>query len=111
MADAAASMQERTRTATAPAPGSSLAADRVEGLDVESTVWYLMCVAAEHLGFAFDSIKATGCMYPSAYTTVARTALIGAANALWVLTGSSRAERRIRALRVRANDVNGPFRF
>lgn len=106
MADAAASMQERTRTATAPAPGSSLAADRVEGLDVDGTVWYLMCVAAEHLDFALDSIKATGCMYPSAYTTVARTALIGASNALWVLTGSSRAERRIRALRVRANDVN-----
>lgn len=84
---------------------SSLGADSLPGLDVAESVWYSMCVAWEHLAFAMGAMRATGTLYPSAYVTVARTALLAAVNAVWVLSPSSRLERRRRAIRLRADDL------
>lgn len=86
-------------------PGSSLAADSVEGLNVENPVWYSMCISTEHLKFAIDAMRATSTMYPTAYLTVARTAYVAAVNAVWVLAPPMRQDRRERALRVRADGL------
>lgn len=90
---------------TSPEHGSSLAADSMEGLSVESPIWYSMCISSEHLDFAIDAMWATGTMYPTAYMTVARTAFVAAVNAVWVLAPSARQERRERALKLRADDL------
>lgn len=86
-------------------PGSSLAADSVDGLSVENPVWYSMCISSEHLDFAIDAMRATSTMYPTAYMTVARTAFVAAVNAVWILAPPTRQERRERALRLRADDL------
>lgn len=51
------------------------------------------------------AMRETGTLYPSAYVTVARTSLLAAANAVWVLSPTSRLERRKRAIRLRADDL------
>lgn len=99
------SWRTRAENPTSPEPGSSLAADSMEGLNVENPVWYSMCISSEHLDFAIDAMRATSTMYPTAYMTVARTAFAAAVNAVWVLAPSSRQERRLRALRLRADDL------
>jgi hypothetical protein len=64
-----------------------------------------MCISSEHLDFAFDAMRATGTMYPTAYMTVARTTFTAAVNAVWLLAPSARQDRRERALRIRADDL------
>ena len=97
--------RERAENTAPLEPGSSLAADAVEGLSIESPVWYSMCISSEHLDFALDAMRATSTMYPTAYMTVARTAFVAAVNAVWVLAPAMRQERRARALRLRADDL------
>lgn len=97
--------RKRTKNPTSAEPASSLAADSMEGLNVENPIWYSMCISHEHLDFAIRAMRATSTMYPTAYMTVARTAFIAAVNAVWMLAPSGRQERRVRALRVRADDV------
>jgi hypothetical protein len=48
---------------------------------------------------------ATHLLYPSAYFTVLRTALMGASQAIWVLAGQ-RHQRREHALRIVIDDIN-----
>lgn len=64
-----------------------------------------MCISSEHLDFAIDAMRAKSTMYPTAYMTVARTAFVAAVNSVWVLAPSSRQVRRVRALRLRADDL------
>lgn len=97
--------RERAENPVPLEPGSSLSADAVEGLSIESPVWYSMCISSEHLDFALDAMRATSTMYPTAYMTVARTAFVAAVNAVWVLAPAKRQERRVRALRLRADDL------
>lgn len=97
--------RERTRNPTPVDPGSSLAADSMEGLSVDNPIWYSMCISYEHLDFALETMRETNTMYPTAYMTVARTAFIAAVNAVWMLAPSGRQERRLRALRIRADDI------
>ncbi|EYT56663.1 hypothetical protein H490_0101570 [Leucobacter sp. UCD-THU] len=77
----------------------------MDGLTVESSIWYSMCISSEHLDFALDAMRATGTMYPTAYMTVTRTAFVAAVNAVWLLAGKSRQERRERALKLRADEI------
>lgn len=93
----------------APEPGSSLAADGMNGLDIEGAAWYLMCVSVEHLAFVFETMRRTRTMHPSVYMTIVRTAYISGVNALWILSGATRKERRQRALRLRAEDFRVQF--
>ena len=97
--------RERAKHPEPPEAGSSLAADAIEGLSIESSIWYSMSISSEHLDFAIDAMRATSTMYPTAYMTVARTALMGAVNAVWLLAPSTRDERQRRALRFRADDL------
>lgn len=97
--------RKRAENPTPPEPGSSLAADSMQGLNVANPIWYSMCVSSEHLDFAIDAMRATSTMYPTAYLTVARTAFIAAVNAVWLLASPARQERRERALRLRADDI------
>lgn len=97
---------ERIKTPKSPSPGSSLANDRMEKLDVESVIWYALCVSVEHLNLTIDVMHEIGKLYPTAYMTVLRTSFLTSVNALWVLSGKSRVDRRLRALRITADDVN-----
>ncbi|PLA10908.1 hypothetical protein [Corynebacterium riegelii] len=99
--------RERVKNPVAPEPGSSLAADGMDGLNVEGAAWYLMCVSVEHLDFVFETMERTRTMHPSVYMTIVRTAYISGMNALWILSGSTRLERRQRVLRLRAEDLRG----
>ncbi|HRP99120.1 MAG TPA: hypothetical protein PK781_01520 [Terrimesophilobacter sp.] len=105
MAFAIEAWRKRAEAPQAPESGSSLAADALDGLNVESLSWYSMCVSSEHLEFAIDAMRATSTLYPTAYMTVARTAFVAAVNAVWVLAPPSRQMRRERALRLRADDL------
>lgn len=105
ISDVVDAWRKRAENPTSPEPGSSLAADSIDGLSVDNPVWYSMCISSEHLDFAIDAMRATSTMYPTAYMTVARTAFVAAVNAVWVLAPPTRQERRKRALRLRADDL------
>jgi hypothetical protein len=105
ISDVVDAWRKRAENPTSPEPGSSLAADSIDGLSVDNPVWYSMCISSEHLHFAIDAMRATSTMYPTAYMTVARTAFVAAVNAVWVLAPPTRQERRERALRLRADDL------
>ncbi|MFD7859787.1 hypothetical protein ACFV6B_36725 [Streptomyces microflavus] len=90
-----------------PEPGSSLAADDrlFPHYPVSSAVWHGLLTAVEHLSFFHTALATSRTMYPAAYFTVLRTALLGSAQAVWVLEPASRAERQKRALTVAATDA------
>lgn len=96
--------RERATDPIPPEVGSSLATDSMNGLSVENQIWYSMCISSEHLDFAIDAMRSTSTMYPTAYMTVARTAFVGAVNAVWLLA-PTRQERRTRALLLRADEL------
>lgn len=98
--------RERTKNPVFAVPGSPLAADEIPGLGIEQAAWYSLCTAVEHLAAAFDLLRATNTLYPSAYMTLLRTAYMSAVNSYYVLAADSRAERRLRALRMRAHELS-----
>ena len=94
-----------------PANGSSLAADSViPHLDVYAHALLLISSAAEHLtfataeGFPISKDKESGAeirvipVYPAAQHTVARSAVMTASLAIWMLNPSARAERQYHCL-------------
>lgn len=99
-----AQWSDRVKNPQAPEPGSSLAEDNMDGLEVEAVVWYRMCVSVEHLDFAITALFKVG-LFPTAYMSIVRTAYIAGVNALWVLIGKTRQDRRLRALRLAAEDL------
>lgn len=84
------------------APGSSLALD--DEIFPVSPPSYLVAHrighAVEHLEFFLDPLVNGGRGYPTSPNTVARSSVVGAAHALWMLDHSDRAERQRRALRM-----------
>lgn len=56
-----------------------------------------LLLAGEHLRLARDAVE-IGQVYPSAHFTLLRGGLVGAAQAVWVLSPAERAERRERGL-------------
>lgn len=100
----------RVRTSEDPIaaqPGSELAGDDIEfvELSVSSLAAYSITVATEHLDFCLSVMAATHTLYPSAYLTVLRTALLTASQAVWVLDPVKRPTRQVRTLRLVADDV------
>lgn len=94
--------QVRVQTAAErPEPGSALAVDdRVFGPHPISEVARLSLAAAgEHLRLARDAIEADQ-GYPTAHFTVLRGALVGAAQAVWILAPDDRIDRQDRGLTV-----------
>ncbi|MFI5867464.1 hypothetical protein [Streptomyces sp. NPDC051546] len=94
-------------------PNSSLGADDrlYSEFTVSSAAWHGLVTAVEHTGFFFTALSATKTMYPSAYYTVLRTALLGASQALWVLAPGSRSERQKRALTIAATNTEERRKF
>jgi hypothetical protein len=90
-----------------PAEHSSLAADdKAFPLMPTSQVAYNGILGAvEHLHLFRTTFMATRLLYPAAYYTVLRSALMGAAQAVWVLAGP-RPNRLDHALRIFIDDVN-----
>lgn len=90
-----------------PAPGSSLAADdqTLPSLPASHVAYNGLLVAVEHLHLVRATFKSTHLLYPAAYFTVLRTALMGASQAVWVLAGS-RQQRREHALQIVIDDIN-----
>ena len=90
-----------------PAPGSSLAReDQVYSRLPPSHLAYGGIVtAAEHLELFRVAYLASRRLYPSAYFTLLRSALMGSTQALWVLKPPLRTERIENALRLARDDI------
>jgi hypothetical protein len=86
-------------------PGSSLAADddAFPFYPVSQVAWISICSAIDHHDMFLKTLCSTRTGFPFGYDTLARSAIIGAARALWVLDGP-RLERIGRALRVAHED-------
>ncbi|WP_146084901.1 hypothetical protein [Rathayibacter sp. AY1E2] len=93
--------QARARRLEEPQPGSELAADDVPfpSHRISDTARLSLILSGEHLRLAATAVEA-GEWYPSAHFTVLRGALVGAAQAVWLLAPSEPAERRERGLMV-----------
>ncbi|NUH43828.1 hypothetical protein HUF15_45360 [Streptomyces samsunensis] len=88
--------------------GSSLAGDDrdFERFPVSNAVWHALITAVEHLDFFYVALSKSKAMYPAAYYTVLRAALLGSAQAVWILAPASRVERRKRTLITAITDTN-----
>src|SRR4051794_8201886 len=98
-----------TRPPVTPAPGSSLARDDQAycRLPASHLVYGGIVTAVEHLEFFRESFLATArTLPPTAYFTVLRTALMGVAQALWVLKPADRATRVEHALKIVRDDIH-----
>lgn len=98
---------QRTRTGPVTAqPGSSLARDDevYPALPPSHLAYGGIVTATEHLDFFRTSFQANRTLYPASHFTLLRTALMGAAQAVWVLKGP-RAQRCERALRLVRDDI------
>lgn len=86
-----------------PERGSDLAEDDkiFEQMPISQVARLSLVASGEHLRLALDAIKATQ-LYPSSHFTVLRGALVGASQAVWILTPDERAIRRERGLTVTA---------
>jgi hypothetical protein len=87
--------------------GSDLAGDDAgfASLNVSSLVGYSLAAATEHLDFTLAVMRQTSTLYPTAYLTVLRTALLAASHAAWILAPDERAERQTNALELLADDL------
>lgn len=91
----------RAATTEPPLPGSELAIDDTvfPRHPISEVARTSLVLAGEHLRLARVSIEA-GQLYPSAHFTVLRGGLIGAAQAVWVLSPEERVTRQERGLTV-----------
>jgi len=100
--------QRTVRPPLAVAANSSLARDgkAYPPLPASHVAYGAMVTAVEHLEFLRVSFLATGRMLPpTAYFTLLRTALMGAAQALWVLKPANRRTRVEHALKIARDDI------
>ena len=91
--------QIRAATTEPPQPGSELAVDDqvFPRHPLSEVVRMSLILSGEHLRLARDAIE-VGQLYPSAHFTLLRGALVGAAQAVWVLGHAERGERQERGL-------------
>ncbi|WP_328442754.1 hypothetical protein [Amycolatopsis sp. NBC_00438] len=100
--------QRVTRPPVTPVAGSSLARDdeAYPNLPASHVAYGGMVTAVEHLEFFRMSFLSTGGKQPpAAYFTVLRTALMGVAQALWVLKPPARLTRVEHALIIARDDL------
>lgn len=74
-------------------PGSPLARDDEDnpGLPTSTLAWVGLITASEHLGMVADLLEADNPRsFPTAYQTLCRTAMLGAGQAIWLMTGNQR---------------------
>lgn len=107
---------DRWRDAAAAGPalgaGSDLAEDDLAWPWVPSSSVALICLGAarEHL-HAIRLLIRAGELFPSAWSTLARTAVVGGATATWTLVPDEREERLRRSLSVVHEDYNQHIKF
>lgn len=91
----------RAASVEEPQPGSELALDDAifPRHRISEVARMSLVLAGEHLRLARDAIEA-GQLYPSAHFTLLRGGLVGAAQAVWVLSQVERAQRQERGLTV-----------
>lgn len=87
-------------------PRSSLDKDDVglRGHPVRSAAWYGLVTAVDHLGLGADLAEKGLTPRPSSLFTVTRAALLGASQAVWVLSGG-REDRIYRGLSVASDEM------
>lgn len=76
--------------------------DPLPGSPVRTAASYGLIAAIDHLGLAAD-LSGTSSQRASSMFTITRAALLGASQAVWVLSGN-REERRLRALSVESDE-------
>lgn len=99
--DAARSWEKRIPAPDAVTPGSSLAGDD-KGLvtaPVRTAAWSGLLSAVDHLALMADLARDELNLRPTSLFTPTRAALLGASQAVWVLSGN-RPTRRARALSI-----------
>ncbi|NCT91961.1 hypothetical protein GXB85_13520 [Cellulomonas sp. APG4] len=98
----------------APEPGSRLARDDelFPALPTSTVTWYAMNSAIDHLDLGADLLQAENAtvLRPSAFYSITRSALLGAAQALWILAGDD-DERAIRSLLVVHDEAHMQSKF
>lgn len=93
----------RAQTVEEPESGSDLALDDkvFPHMAISQLARTSLVLSGEHLRLALDAVHAKQ-LYPSSHFTVLRGALVGASQAVWILSPDSRGERRERGLTVLA---------
>ncbi|MGX1161021.1 hypothetical protein FBY31_0615 [Arthrobacter sp. SLBN-100] len=110
--DAARSWQQRLATPDTVTSGSSLAGDD-KGLvtaPVRTAAWSGLLSAVDHLALMTDLARDELNMRPTSVFTPTRAALLGASQAVWVLSGN-RATRRARALAIAEDERSQHRKF
>lgn len=99
--DAARAWEERLASPDSVEPGSSLASDDKDLLTapVRTAAWSGILSAVDHLALMADLSRGELNMRPTSLFTPTRAALLGASQAVWVLSGN-RPIRRARALSI-----------
>lgn len=97
--------EKRTRDRDVVEQGSSIDADDdgLVGHPVRTGAWYGLITAVDHLGLVADLTRDGLTLRPSSIFTVTRAALLGASQAVWLLSGS-REERKYRALSIESDE-------
>ena len=101
-------------TPQTPAPGSQLAGDDLvfPALPTSTVTWYAITSAIDHLDLGADLLQADNVtvLRPHAFFSLTRSALLGAAQALWVLSGSPE-ERAVRSLLIVEDEAANQRRY
>ena len=85
------------------APGSDIEDDKVlpGGLEVARLTWRALGTAGEHAGLVAHIVaSSSGGVFAKPYLSLARTTMLGAARALYVLEPDAPVDRRARALQL-----------
>lgn len=97
-----------------PEPGSRLAGDDLvfPALPTSTVTWYAITSAIDHLDLGADLLQANDVtvLRPHAFFSLTRSALLGAAQALWVLAGSPE-ESAVRSLLIVEDEAINQRRY
>lgn len=90
-------------------PGSVLYEDDLSrpSYPVSVPAWIGIVQSVEHLNAVRLLFQGTGALFPSAYFSMARPALLGACRAVWILSPGDRGERQRRAWLCRKEEADG----
>jgi hypothetical protein len=90
-------------------PGSVLREDdrANPSYPVSVPAWIAIVQSVEHLDAIRLLFQGTGALFPSAYFSMARPALLGACRAVWILSPGQREERQRRAWLCRKEEADG----
>jgi hypothetical protein len=102
IAERAVQWREMIRKPHPIEPGSSLDTDDqvFPALPASHLIWHGISHAVDHLDAYLHPIVTSGISFPLAPQTLARSGVLGAAHALWILDAPVPVDRQLRALRM-----------